>query len=267
MATFIDLEVIIPEVQIKLEEASVVLPTLTDLSSRVVKGSKTVNYPTLAPVEGQNVGIDADFATTEQDADYGDDAFDLSEKLGHFFKVNPHIDDQNLFDTVADQSEAALKAIAKQADKSMIAKLVAGAEAADNYAGSTSDVVADFLEMMKVLDDQNVPEDERSFVASNATIKALRTAVKDFIRFETDKNGVIGELYGVPVLKSNFSSVLTNDIMYHKLGAGYAWGLKLLLMKEPTSIGTKILYSISKMFGGKVTQGGKMVAIRKVKPV
>ncbi len=262
MAAFIDLELIIPEVQIKLEERVIVASSVTDVSSRVIKGTKTVNYPTLAPVEGQNVGIDADFSTSEQDANYGDDSFDLQEKLGHLFRINPHIDDQNIFDTAADQTDAALYAIAKQADRSLISKLDAGADTAGNNVTPTADIIADFLSMMEVLDNQNVPEDDRYFLATNADIKSLRTAVKDFIRFETDKNGVIGELYGVPVLKSNFSQ-LTDSLMYHKLACAYAWGPRLLLMKDPNSVGTKLLFSISKMFGGKVTQSGKMVVVRR----
>jgi hypothetical protein len=261
MAKNIDIEVVLPEYQVILSEKVTVLPTLTDVSQFVVKGGSSVNYPTLANRDGQRVtGAGTSFAAGT-DANYADDSFDLNQKCGDVFAVNVHLEEQNKFNALQDSTRSTLEAIGKQADRFMIGLLVAGADGTNNLT-PTASLVDDIVDMAKILDDNKVPEEDRFVALTNADMATMRKEVKDFIRYNTDKDGLIGEIYGIKVVRSNFSE-LTHSIMYHKKAGAYAWQSAPKMLEGATIGSSSISYEISRMLGGKCTQAGAMVVIRK----
>lgn len=259
MATFIDINVVIPEHQVVLDKAANILPTLTDVSRYAVKGSSSVDYPTLAPRSGQNIAITGSF--TKNNANYGNDSFNLDKKLGDFFSVNLHQEKQNRLNNLEDSTRETLKAIAKQADKVMLGLMVAAADGTNNLT-PTSSILTDIVDMKKILADNDVPMEDLYIAVTNADYAALEKEVKDFIRYNTDKDGVVGEIYGVKVVRSNFSE-LTNSIMYHMKGAAYAFQGETLFLETVAAGSSSIDYELSRLFGGKATQAGAMICIRK----
>jgi hypothetical protein len=256
MATFISIDVVIPEHQVVLQDQAKVLATLTDVSKYAVKGAKSVNFPTLAAREGDNIGIGDTFSPVAPN--YADDSFNLSEKLGDFFPINLHQERQNQLNALEDSSRETLKAIAKQADKSMITKMVAAATAGP---APTSAILDDIVDMAKVLDDADVPQEDRYLLITNADYADLQKETKDFIRYSNDKTGVVGEVYGMKVVRST-DAALTVTIAYHKKAAAYAWQGETLFLETIVAGGSSANYELSRMFGGKATQSGAMIVKR-----
>lgn len=256
MATFISIDVVIPEHQVVLQDSAQVLQTLTDVSRYAVKGAKSVDYPTLAARAGQNIAIGGTF--TKNNANYGNDSFDLDEKLGDFFSVNLHQEKQNQLNNLEDSSRETLKAIAKQADGSVIAKMVSAATVGP---APTSAILDDIVDMGKVLDDANVPMEGRHLLITNADYADLQKETKDFIRYNNDKSGVVGEVYGMKVVRST-DSALTVTIAYHSKGAAYAWQGETLFLETISAGSSSADYELSRMFGCKATQSGAMIVKR-----
>ena len=125
MAANIDINIVIPEHQVILDQIPSVLQTISDVTKFVIKGASSVDFPTLAARAGQNKGITVAFDSNP--ANYGNDSFNLDEKLGDFFPVNLHQEKQNVLNNLEDSSRETLKAIAKQADSSAVSKMIAAA--------------------------------------------------------------------------------------------------------------------------------------------
>lgn len=257
MAAFIDINIVIPEHQVILDKQATVLSTLTDVSRYVVKGASSVDYPTLAPRAGQNIAIGGTF--TKNAANYGNDSFNLNEKLGDFFGVNLHQEKQNRLNNLEDSTRETLKSIAKQADQSMISKMIAAATLKD--AAPTASLADDIVDMKRQLKEADVPTDDLYICVTPADKAVLEKEVKDFIRYSTDKDGVLGEIYGVKVIESNFSE-LTQSMMYHRKGAAYAWQGETLFLETVVAGSSSIDYELSRLFGGKATQSGAMIVKR-----
>lgn len=258
MAAFIDIEVVIPEYQVILQGAATVLGTLTDVTRYVVKGASSVDYPTLASRAGQNIAIGATFS--QNDANYGNDSFNLNEKLGDFFGVNVHQDKQNRFNNLQDSTQETIKAIARQADGSMIAKLVAAS--ATNKVTPTASIKNDIIDMKAFLLAKKVPADDLYLAVTPAEHGALEKLLTDFIRFDADVSGVVGKISGVKVIVST-DAALTEAMMYHKKAGAYAFQGETVFLQTVVAGASAIKYELSRMFGGKATQSGDMVVLRK----
>lgn len=257
MATKISLQNIIPEHQQILAESGKLLATLTDVSKYAIKGSSSVNYPTLAARSGQSIALTASF--TNNDANYGDEVLSLDKKLGDAFSVNVHAERQNMLNNLEDSSKETLRAMGVQADAEVYAALIAALASAGENVVKTSDMYADLVDIQKKMNDNKVPMAERFFAVSSTDYATL-LKTKDFVQFQSTGNGqpivegVIGRILGFNVV---LSTVVSGDsVAYHKKAVAWAIQGDPIMLEAIDALGTKVQYSISEMFGCKVTQSG-----------
>jgi len=257
----VDFEKVIPDHQVILETGAVLLQTLTDVSGWVTKGASSVNFPTVAST-GTQAAVARDGSFTDENFAGADDTFNIDKKLGGSFSVNVHEDDQNIFKTKVVKTKGVLKNMGRQADKDMYDKMLAAASL--NHA-PTASLLDDVVDMIKELDDANVPNDgERYLYITNASYAIISKEVKDFIRYKTDKDGVVGEIFGVKVVRGNIAGA-TTDLMYHRAAAAYAYqtGSPKLMSSEDQKATVEGL-SLSRMFGGKALQTGDLICKRAI---
>ena len=257
MATFIDINVVIPQHQEILDRKASVLPTLRDVSKYAVKGASSVDFPTLAPRAGQSIALGGSF--TVNNANYGNDSFLLNEILGDAFSIDLHQEEENILNNLEDSSRETLHSIAKQADASCISKMIT---AATLMAGAPSaSLYDDLVDMAKLLDDADVPAEDRYVAVTNADYAVLSKEIKDFIRFNTDKSGVVGEILGMKVVRCT-AAELSQTMVYHKNAVAYCWHGTTKFIEEPSATAVSQTYSISRKFGAKAVQSGAMIVKR-----
>lgn len=257
MATKISIASVIPEHQLILAESAKLLATVTDVSKYAIKGSSTVNYPTLAARSGQAIGLTASF--TNNDANYGDEILALDQKLGDAFSVNIHVERQNVLNNLEDSTKETLRAMGLQADAAVYAALIAGLQTAGENVVATADMYADLVDIQKKMNDNKVPMSDRYFWCNTADYaKLLKT--KDFVRFDATGNGapitegVVGMILGFKVVLS--TAVSGDSVALHSKAVAWAIQGEPVMLESVDALATKIQYSISEVFGCKVTQSG-----------
>lgn len=252
MALKISVASVIPEHQLILAESSKLLASIKDVSKYAIKGASTINYPTLAPRSGQSIALNGVF--TSNASNYGDEILALDKKLGDLFPVNVHLEAQNVMNTIEDATRDILRAMGVQADSAAYTELTAALQSAGENKVKTSDIYADIVDMNKMLDDKKVPREGRTFWANTADYAALCKLTKDFIRFDADKTGVVGQIAGVNVVIS--TTVSGDSILLHSNAVVYALQGEPVILETVNAAGTFIEYSVSEVFGCKATQSG-----------
>lgn len=257
MATFIAIQSVIPEHQTILAEASKILATLTDVSSYAIKGSSSVNYPTLAARTAQDIGITASF--TQNDANYGDEILLMNKKIGDGFGVNIQQEKQNMMRNLEDSTKETLRAMGLKMDEVVYAALIAALQTSGENVVPTSDMYADVVDLAKVLDLAKVPSEDR-YLLVGPTDYARLLKTKDFVRFDAVAtgnaitSGAVGQILGFTVVKS--TAVSGDSVAYHKKALAWAIQGETIMLEQVDALGTKMIYSISDLFGAKATQGG-----------
>lgn len=244
------------EPQVILAQAAKLVQSVYDVSEFAVAGVNAINYPSMDVSTAQNLAIGA--AMTDENASYSDGLLSLNEKLSRSFSVNLHVEFQNVMRTIELKTTNILQAIGLEMDKSIYAKLIAALQSPGENKTKTSDIYADIVDMNKMLDDKLVPREGRKLWANTADYAALCKLTKDFIRFDTDKSGVVGTIAGVEVIVS--TAVSGDSILLHT-NAVVAGSQPLIFAEQPDASLPGKKLSISCMFGAFAAQGGNL-AIR-----
>lgn len=254
---------VLTEPQIILAESSKLLATIYDVSSFATNGGvNAINYPEMALATAQSLAIGA--SMTDENASFTDALLALTEKIGRSFSINKHVEAQNVLKTIELKTADILRAMGLKMDESIYAKLIASLQSAGENVVKTSDMYADICKMNKHLDDLNVPREGRVFWASNADYETLCNLTKNFIRFQSDVSGVVGEIAGVKVVRS--TAVSGDSILLHKNAVVAGSQPLIFSQQEDASLpGTK--YSISCMFGAFAAQGGNLAVRYGADPV
>lgn len=257
MATKISIASVIPEHQTILAESAKLLSTIKDVSKYAIKGSSTVNYPTLAARSGQSTTLTG--SLSNNDANYGDEILALDVKLGDAFSVNVHVERQNMMNALEDSAKETLRAMGVQADTAVYTALTAALQTPGENVVKTSDIYADLVDIQKKMNDNKVPMQNRFFWANTADYAALLKC-KDFVQYQSTGDGspivegVVGRVLGFQVV---LSTVISGDsIALHSNAVAFAIQGEPVMLESVDALATKIQYSISEVFGCKATQSG-----------
>ena len=249
-------------VQKQLIASAKLAPTVMNVSEFSVPGAKSIAFPYAGNF---SVGDKAENAEVEaQILTYSADTLELSKHKVVQWIIEKIASLQSAVAIEVDAISRAVKGLAKQLDSDIYAA-IKGASAADPdhkvaYAGDTI-AIADILTGIKLLDIQDVPEEDR-FLAINPTEKAEILAIEKFIDASKLGSGAplytgqIGQIYGIPVIVSTVVAT-DNSVLYHREST--AWGLQAGpdydTQKDLANLGMR--HSIDQLYGVKTLDGGK----------
>jgi N4-gp56 family major capsid protein len=259
------LAVISAIVQKQLLAAAKIMFTVQDETARVAPGAKSVSFPRagdLAPVaKAENTN------SFSQALTYAVDTLALDKHYHTFVRLEDIAGAQSVVNVETDILERAGRGMAKQMDTSIYDALKAGASASApdhivqlSSSGTVLDEAA-ILTARKLLDDQNVPEDERIMLVNPAQEKQL-LAIANFIQAERYgsagalTNGEIGRVFGFKVVKTTICEAL-NVLFYHRSACAFARQIepKWEQMRNLAALSNE--YSLSALYGVKVLDSGK----------
>lgn len=237
-----------------LNQASVIAPTLMNESARAVKGAKSVSLPRTGrlsvndKVEGSDV--------TFQVRTYGKDTIDLDRHK----EISGVIEDRADIQAMVSEKVLFVKdgsvELALERDTFLYTLLkLASAAAPDHriaFAGATI-AKEDILAARKLLDIANVPDSDR-WLAINPEEESDLLAIAEFIRADhygssAIPSGVLGQLYGVTILKTN-AVTAGLPVMYHRSSVAWASqiGPRVQTEKVPRKLGDEII--MDHLYGG-----------------
>jgi len=229
-------------------EANLVLAKkVHDYSSMVTDNGDTIHVPNLSNLTANDkvAGADVSFqAPTETNVDIDLDVHkEASFKLEDITKIQANVD------LNSEYTGKAGYALAKAIDSSIAALAATFSQEKGTYnTAITTDVI---LDAIRLLDDADVPQDDRHFVMKPKTkrdiIDITNYVSNDFVNGRPVESGKIGMLYGLDTaISTNIynSSTSSNDMMFHRDAIGLA------LQKAPR---TKSDYNVASIAWEVVT--------------
>jgi N4-gp56 family major capsid protein len=257
--------VIAAMVQKQLIAKAKIMFTVMDESSRAGKGAKSVSFPRtgdLTPVEKVENTASESIALT-----YAVDTLTLDQHFQTFVRLEDKADVQSVLDVESDILERAGSGMAKKMDTYVYSVLKAGASASapdhiiDQFGSSGTMTLAKVLQARKLLDDQDVPENER-FLLINPEQESELLALAAFIDAsqygsrEALLNGEIGRIYGFSVIKSTVCEANV-ALYYHRSACAFARQIEPKWEKDRNLSKLANEYSLSALYGAKILDSGK----------
>lgn len=250
-------------VQSYLQQSSILLPTVTDYSFMVSKGSKSVGVPrsggfTVAD-KAENTAADAQIVT------YAADTIALVKHKVVQFLIEKIADKQASIALTEDMIMKATKDIGYQIDLDIIVELaLASASTPDHqivFIDTVTDVIAkgDILAARKLLADQKIDTRE-CFIGVGPEKEAELLGLADFVQAErygsnmVVMDGEFGKLFGMRVMvHPGFTDRM---ITWHPSAVGFAFGsgLEVDSQKDLANLGTR--YSADVIYGAEVLDLG-----------
>lgn len=248
-----------------LKQNAQLMPTVTDFSRFAVKGAASVDIPRRTQFAAANKSENTDLVA--QELTFSKDTISLNLHKAIYAKLEKIADVQASVEVEAEILMEQAKELALQMDKDLLVQLeLASAAAPDHriaYANLSTIQRVDILEARKLLNIQNVPQEDRFLLISPAQEKSMLD-IDDFIH--VDKygpsaesalhNGELGRVYGFKVLMSNIVDDL-KSVAYHKSAVGFC------VQQQPEYKTMDELKSVSKeyllhwIYGAKVLDTGK----------
>lgn len=253
------------ELQLQLADASVILPTIWDLSSKVGPGMKSIAIPRVSGL------------ATAAMLDNGNEATGsgMTLSVDTLLLNNKRSLPEYIYDTSIDSAVDIEKAFFDNAPsvfleyvENVVYLELDGASASNPdhvlQMSGVSNIIptlADIRLAAKLLDEQKLPASDR-FLAVTPNIKhaiLAFTEVSDTSKFgnsEAIQKGYIGELYGFKIVCSN--QVTANTMVaYHRSACAFGAQKKLTPAKERQESKYRTFIALNMMFGVKVLDAGK----------
>lgn len=239
--------------------------TVQDESARAVKGAKSVAFPRtgdLSPTAKSENTASESVALT-----YAVDTMNLDKHYQTFVRLEDIASVQAVPDVESDILERAGAGMAKQMDTSIYEALRDGASSSnpdhiiDQFSASGTLTLAKILAARLLLDNQNVPDDER-FLAIHPEQESELLALSAFVdasQYGSQGvllNGEIGRVYGFTVIKSTIVGANV-ALYYHRSALAFARQIepKWEQMRNLSKLANE--YSLSCLYGVKVLDSGK----------
>lgn len=259
-------EIIAAAVQRELKELSYLASQFLDVSNFAGKGMKSISFPKLTSftVEERASGT----VGTIQDLSTSVDKLDLDKRAYISWLVDSNDEIQSTIDF---QSEAAVRASAAHArfvDDTMIDELLNVASLSVNGAIPADITRDDVLAMRKYLMENNANMANVSLIIppsqEEAMLKIAEFTRADIYGSSNIPNGVIGRVYGVPVLIHNSSALDDAVNGYQQAIMAEKEGLAIGFQRRPgfdeqkkIEYGTgAMLQAVDQLFGTKGLQLG-----------
>lgn len=246
-------------VQKELAAKANLLPTVLDVSSFAVKGAKSISFPKMGSFTPINraSGAAGDAAVLTATVDQLD--LDFNAYIAWIVDSSDEVQS-----TVAWQMELAKRAASghgRYVDTQIIAALEAEGTATTTAGAISRDI---FLEMRQTLLTANAELDELSFVCGPGSETAL-LKIDEFTRAEVYGSavipaGVLGKLYGIPVLVNNQIGANT-FYMYAKSGlaVGFQKAPQMSVQGANEYGSNAERHAMDQLFGVKGMQGAALI--------
>lgn len=233
-----EMDVIASILQEELIQASVLRPTVIDLSSMASKGVKSIDWPRIDAASSLAPATQNPDGTTEnagQTVNFEVDSLDLSDWSAIVYEIPDRVSTQSMINLEAELAKSAGRRYGEYMDSKIIAQLrLASASAPDHEVGFGSDTTGvgtsisldDIAKARKLLNRANVAQSDRYLVIPPEQEQVLigldnfRNADKYGSRDALLK-GEIGEIYGFKVMVHN--GLAANEALaYHKTACAVA---------------------------------------------
>lgn len=233
-----EMELISSIIQEEYVQASLLRPTVVDLSSMASKGIKSIDWPridasTSFSPSAQNP--DGDTENASQTVTFEVDTLELNDWTAISFQIPDRVSEQSMVNLEAELAKSAGKRYGEYMDNKIIAQLrLASASAPDHELGLGSDTsgvgtaisLDDIAKARQKLNRQNLPQSDRFLVIPpemERTIIGLdnfNNADKYGAR-EALLKGEVGQIYGFKVIVHN--GLNSNEALaYHKSACAVA---------------------------------------------
>lgn len=250
-------------VQRELIAGSVLAGTVRNVTEFAVDGMDEIEFP-----KHSSFTVTKKVSGTPVDASaltWGTDKLLLNEHAVIQWLIEKKANKQSVVNLESANLLAAAKAHAKQVDVDVHAALIAGVSTASPdhviaFAGASFGR-ADIVKALELLDLQEMPTEGR-FLAVNPTEFATMLNIDNFVdasKFGSNApilNGQIGQVFGMPVLKTT-AVTAGRPVVYHMdaLALGFQLAPQFDSQKDLANLATR--YSLDQLYGMKVMQSGK----------
>ena len=253
--------------QLYLQQASKLIPTVSDFSHLAVKGASSIKLPRSGGFtvgsKSENTAVDSQIIT------YAADTISLDQHRVVQFLLEDIANEQAMISVVQDSLMKAAADMAFDIDSLIKAEFDSASTSSPahvlKYNDATNEDIelVDILAMRKLLIDQNI-DPRQCFLGVGSVQEKNMLAIDNFISSEKYGsnspilNGEIGQIYGMKVLVSNvFSS--TDSYAWHPSSVGFAFlhGIRTQSVYDLANLATR--YSLDYLAGFEVLDSGKRV--------
>jgi hypothetical protein len=262
-------------VQSYLVQEAKLLPLVTDYSSLVGPGAKSIALPRSGGFTVQDKTENT--AVSSQIVTYAADAINLTTHKVVQFLAEKFATRQSAPNVLSDMLMKAGKDMAYAVDQLIAAAILAGPSTSnpdhiiDFNDGTNNDVeLADFLNIRSLLLAQNIDVSE-CYVGLNPAKEKDVLGISNFIEAAKwgnsmpIQNGVIGQVYGLKVIISN---VFETDsiVAWHPSAVGFAFGQSLVIDEQKDLANLATRYSLDFICGvtGGLDSGKRQVLVEPV---
>jgi N4-gp56 family major capsid protein len=248
-------------VQMELAKKANLLQTVTDVSVFAEDGLSSIYFPTLSSFtvtkKTSGTAVDAVALT------HGGDELLLNQQAVVQWIIEKKAAKQTRISTILEYAKRAAEAHVRAVNKDIADAIIAGVHT-NNIIETESDWKKDFTNLIEVLDLQEVPSDQRVALVHPTDYKGLLQTA-DFV--DASKYGAsapmytgeIGQLYGVPVIKTSFVAAGA-AVMYHKAALAFGFQSAPEYQEESALAHLGRRYSIDQLYGLKILQAGVLAA-------
>lgn len=269
-----EMDVIASIIQDELIQASVLRPTVTDLSSMATKGVKQIDWPRIdastsfAPSAQNPDGVTENAGQT---VNFEVDSLTLSDWSAIVYEIPDRVSTQSMVNLEAELAKSAGRRYGEYMDDQIIAQLrLASSASPDHELGLGSDTTGvgtaigldDIAKARMKLNRANVPQNDRFFVIPPEMERTL-IGLDNFKNADSYGSreallkGEIGEVYGFKVIVHN--GLNSNEALaYHKSACAVAVQQEVKFETNRASLKLqKTEYSFALGMGQKVLDEGR----------
>lgn len=258
-------EIISSIVQETLKQESVLLPTIKDYSAFATKGSDSVSIPR----RDQFAAADKteNTALTAQAMTFSVDTIALDKHKAILSRLESIASVQAMVNVEAELIKEMSKELALQVDKDVIVELLlASASAPDHrvqFSNNPTNTITDedILEARRLLNVQNVPQEERWLVVNPDQEKAM-LSIANFI--EQDKYGPnMAIMKGELGMVRGFRVIMHTEVaadechFYHREAVGYAFQKQAEFKRDDDLPNVAEEFLLHQIYGMEVLDSGK----------
>jgi len=250
--------------QVYLQQASKLMPTVTDYSALAVPGASSIKLPRSGGFsvgdKAENTSVDSQIIT------YSADTISLDQHRVAQFLLEDIADKQAMINVTQDAVMKASKDMAKDVDDKIIVELKLASASAPDHLIQYNDTVnedielVDILEARKLLSDQFIDPRE-CFVGIGTAQEKNMLAIDNFISAEkygnneAILNGEIGRVYGMRVIVHTGFGAQT--CFWHQSAVGFAFQQGVRVQRDYELNQLAWRYSLDYLAGFEVLDGGK----------
>ena len=243
-----------------LIQESVMMGAVRDYSSDATAGVGSIDISLFNELAVQDVVENG--AMTGQVINPTEASLALNRNKAIPFAISRRAGQQSKVDSVSEALRNGARSLAAEIDDFLLGLIDAGTSTAGpdhRLALSAGDPLADIRNAKKLLDDQNVPKQDRFIVASPGFVAELLSTnnlirVNEYGSANPIQAGFVSDIYGFRVLESSSSSVIDDGFhAFHRGAVAFARQIMPELVTQDMAYEQERRYVLSHLYGGVYT--------------